>query len=65
MKKNLFLILLFVFIKCSTWDNVEEYVPPPELSVDETTTVEYPPLPHIKINTYSKEIVDEPKIKAI
>ena len=62
MKKNLFLILLLVFIKCSTWDNVEEYVPPPELSVEETTTVEYPPLPLIKINTYSKEIVDEPKI---
>ena len=62
MTKNLFLILLLVFIKCSTWDNVEEYVPPPELSVEETTTVEYPPLPLIKINTYSKEIVDEPKI---
>ena len=62
MKKKLFLILLLVFIKCSTWDNVEEYVPPPELSVEETTTVEYPPLPLIKINTYSKEIVDEPKI---
>ena len=62
MKKILFLILLLVFIKCSTWDNVEEYVPPPELSVEETTTVEYPPLPLIKINTYSKEIVDEPKI---
>ena len=63
MKKILFLILLLVFIKCSTWDNVEEYVPPPELTVEETTTVEYPPLPLIKINTYSKEIVDEPKIK--
>ena len=63
MKKNLFLILLLVFIKCSTWDNVEEYVPPPELSDEETTTVECPTLPLIKINTYSKEIVDEPKIK--
>jgi len=63
MRKIYPLILIFGFLKCSTWDNVEEYQPPPELSTSEITTTEFPPLPNIQINTYSAEIVDEPKIK--
>ena len=63
MKKIYPLIIIFGFLKCSTWDNVEEYQTPPELTTSEVTTTEFPPLPNIQINTYSQEIVDEPKIK--
>jgi hypothetical protein len=62
MRKIYPIILIFGFLKCSTWDNDEGYQPPPELSTSEITTTEFPPLPDIQINTYSAEIVDEPKI---
>ena len=62
IKKYLF-ILIFGFTCCSTWDNEEPYQPPPELTINETTVSEFPPLPYIDIDTYSVPIVDEPKIK--
>ena len=56
MRKIYPIILIFGFLKCSTWDNVEGYQPPPELTTSEITTseittTEFPPLPNIQINT--------------
>ena len=63
MNKVYSLILLLGFVNCSTWDDAEEYQQPLELSAEETTDTEFKQLPYIQIDTYSKQIIDDPKIK--
>ena len=61
--RNIFcLVFSFFFISCNTWDEDNEQTQfLNELIIDETSD-NLISLPIIKINTYSKEIVDEPKI---
>ena len=62
MKNIFFLVFSFFFISCNTWNEDNEQTQfLNELIIDETSD-NLISLPIIKINTYSKEIVDEPKI---
>ena len=55
------LILIFL-ISCSSWDEDNQNTQFLNDFIEEETSVEKTPLKLIKINTYGKEIVDEPKI---
>ena len=55
------LILIFL-IRCSSWDEDNQNTQFLNDFIEEEISVEKTPLKLIKINTYGKEIVDEPKI---
>ena len=64
MKTILSLSFLVFFIGCSTWNKDNEETQYLNELVIEENSKNVVPLPLIKINSYSKEIVDEPKIPA-
>ena len=64
MKTIFSLVFLLFFTGCSTWNKDNEETQFLNELITEENSKNVIPLPLIKINSYSKEIVDEPKIPA-